>query len=75
MYSDADLFLMTAHTIHRTGDTICCPKCGKQWDVNDPEPPECGDRVTLDARLPGRTTRRRAAYLKLIDQLYGVTPK
>lgn len=23
------------------GDQYHCSHCGKQWDVNDPEPPEC----------------------------------
>lgn len=25
----------------RHGDQYHCIACGKQWDVNDPEPPEC----------------------------------
>jgi len=24
-------------------DQMCCGKCGLAWDVNDPEPPECGN--------------------------------
>lgn len=31
----------TCHA-RQQGDQMCCGKCGKQWDVNDPEPPECG---------------------------------
>ena len=27
---------------YQASDQMICP-CGKQWDVNDPEPPECGD--------------------------------
>lgn len=23
------------------GDQMQCAACGKSWDVNDPEPPEC----------------------------------
>ena len=26
---------------YRTGDTMICNMCRKQWDVNDPEPPFC----------------------------------
>ena len=58
----------------QVNDQMICP-CGKQWDVNDPEPPECGGYVAQDARLPGRATRRRAAYLGFINRLFGVKPE
>jgi hypothetical protein len=46
----------------RVNDQMICP-CGRQWDIIDPEPPEC---VT---RLP---TKRRAAYLEFIERLFGI---
>lgn len=27
---------------YRVSDQMLCGKCGLQWDVNDPDPPECG---------------------------------
>lgn len=27
------------------GDQMCCGKCALTWDVNDPEPPECGHDI------------------------------
>ena len=34
---------VTAHTCQarRIGDQMQCGRCGKQWDVNDPELPQC----------------------------------
>ena len=29
----------TPHRTIRTGDTVCCRRCGKQWDVRDEAPP------------------------------------
>lgn len=29
------------HDIRIYGDTTMCSKCGKQWDTNDPYPPDC----------------------------------
>jgi hypothetical protein len=49
----------------RVNDQMICP-CGRQWDISDPEPPEC---VTL---TPGRATKRRAAYLEFIERLFGI---
>lgn len=43
----------TSHRTIRTGDTICCRRCGKQWDVRDDAPP-CVDQ--------------RAAYVKFIKE-------
>jgi hypothetical protein len=25
------------------GDQMCCGKCALAWDVNDPDPPTCGE--------------------------------
>ena len=34
---------VTAHhcQARRVGDQMQCGRCGKQWDVNDPERPQC----------------------------------
>jgi len=33
---------MTGHKkAIRVNDQYHCAECGKQWDVNDPDPPEC----------------------------------
>lgn len=29
------------HKARQYSDQMHCHVCGKQWDVNDPEPPEC----------------------------------
>lgn len=31
---------------YQAGDQMLCPSCSLQWDVNDPEPPNCN--VTVD---------------------------
>lgn len=30
-----------SHQIKRYNDQYSCSKCGKTWDINDPEPPVC----------------------------------
>lgn len=33
---------MNGHkNVRRYSDQYHCSECGKQWDVNDPDPPEC----------------------------------
>ena len=33
---------MTGHkAARRHGDQYHCAECGRQWDVTDPDPPEC----------------------------------
>lgn len=33
---------MTGHSkVRRHGDQYHCAACGRQWDVNDPDPPPC----------------------------------
>lgn len=44
-------------------DQMICGKCGLQWDMNDPEPPECGD-----ARQPGVVEKVRRV---IEDQRHG----
>jgi len=29
----------------RINEQMMCRKCGLQWDIDDPEPPECGKSV------------------------------
>lgn len=36
---------MSQHNARIYGDTTECSKCGKQWDTNDPYPPECTTEV------------------------------
>lgn len=43
----------TKHNAIRTGDTMCCRRCSKQWDVRDDAPP-CVDH--------------RKAYLEFITK-------
>ncbi len=33
--------MKVTHDERRYGDTVQCAKCGKQWDVDDLDPPEC----------------------------------
>lgn len=40
----------------RRGDQIECGHCGKQWDVNDPEPPEC---ISWPAKVRQQLNLRR----------------
>lgn len=35
---------MTDHDAIQYSDQMQCAKCGKAWDVNDPDPPECAPR-------------------------------
>jgi len=61
--------------VHQVNDQMICP-CGKQWDVNDPEPPECSARTLMrTARQGGKPTMVRAAYVAFIDRLFGITPR
>ena len=32
---------MSHRSVRRYGDEYHCSSCGKQWDHDDPEPPEC----------------------------------
>ena len=32
---------MSHRSVRRYGDEYHCSSCGKQWDVNDPDPPPC----------------------------------
>lgn len=31
------------HVAKRYQDQYYCSRCGKSWDIDDPEPPECED--------------------------------
>jgi hypothetical protein len=32
------------HCLRQQSDQMTCTHCGKVWDMNDPEPPACGDQ-------------------------------
>lgn len=32
---------MSHRSVRRYGDEYHCSSCGKQWSIDDPEPPEC----------------------------------
>lgn len=32
---------MNHRSVRRYGDQYHCAECGKQWDHDDPDPPEC----------------------------------
>ena len=49
------------------GDQMICGKCGLQWDVNDPDAPECnGGRVV---RVESRQCGKRARLAKIKELL------
>ena len=37
---------MPEHKERRYGDQLHCHVCGKQWDIDDPEPPQCINEET-----------------------------
>lgn len=50
---------MTDHDAIQYSDQMQCAKCGKAWDVNDPDPPECTPVREVHIRkgcTPGPTT-------------------
>ena len=32
---------MSHRSVRRYGDEYHCSSCGKQWSIDDPDPPEC----------------------------------
>lgn len=36
--------MLNEHEAKRYGDQYHCSKCGKQWDADDQDPPECIDK-------------------------------
>jgi hypothetical protein len=47
--------MTTGHrSASRVYDQIVCTHCGKAWDVNDPEPPECTAPTVPTKRKPRR---------------------
>lgn len=48
------------HKARQYGDQMQCHVCGKAWDVNDPEPPEC---ITESEQRKARG-REQAAKLR-----------
>lgn len=41
------------------GDTVECKRCGKQWDINDPEPPPCKQPKDYIEELRGQLRTKR----------------
>ena len=36
------------HCLRQQSDQMTCTHCGKVWDMNDPEPPECSVMTVKD---------------------------
>jgi hypothetical protein len=51
---------------YQVSDQMMCP-CGRQWDVNDPNPPQCNGVVVMHPRLAGKTTARNN-YLEFLKR-------
>lgn len=50
---------MSQHDERRHGDQIHCHVCGKQWDYDDPEPPECISEEEKKRRQESRQKAKR----------------
>lgn len=65
---------MTHKSARQYNDQMTCSHCGKSWDVNDPDPPECESVPATSTRLPwppvtpsaSRTSGEWIAYLRSI---------
>lgn len=55
-------------TARQHNDQMCCGRCGLQWDVNDPEPPKCG-QVQREAEA---LHRARAEYIAFVKAVFNV---
>lgn len=44
-------------------DQMQCGRCGLAWDMNDPDPPECGRRIDRRA-IPDRRVTRAVARVE-----------
>lgn len=47
------------HKTRQYSDQLHCHVCGKQWDVNDPEPPECISEEEKERRQESRQKAKR----------------
>lgn len=65
---------MTCRAKHR-GDQMMCDECGLVWDVNDPDPPECGGKTDTLTGLALRDVLERKEKLitETIVQLTNVS--
>ena len=54
---------------YQVSDQMLCP-CGRQWDVGDPEPPQC-----QIGRGHQRVGVGRRAWLAIIERLYQLKGK
>jgi hypothetical protein len=50
------------------GDQMICAPCGLNWDVNDPEPPECRKNIK---RATARVAKIEAEALPVIPHRHG----
>lgn len=48
-------------------DQMLCDRCGLQWDVNDPEPPECSRQSPQERRREYADERLRRIFA-LLDE-------
>lgn len=44
---------MKQHDVRQYSDEIHCHICGKVWDVNDPDPPEC-----VEVKVTSKPTKK-----------------
>lgn len=55
---------MNHGSVRRYGDQYHCSSCGKQWDVNDPDPPECKRESRAGEKAIGEMRRAFRDYNK-----------
>jgi len=52
---------MVEHDKIRHNDTYECAKCGKQWDIKDPEPPRCKEPQDYLAEMRSRLNTKKTS--------------
>lgn len=57
------------HKVRRFNDQYHCHVCGRQWDIDDTDPPECIDRRTTDEEAAKVRTRRRIEEIREMLQV------
>ena len=48
---------------YQVSDQMRCPRCGYQWDVNDPDPPWCKNEKTIQEE------KNKAAAEKALSEI------
>ena len=57
---------MPEHKARQYGDQLHCHICGKQWDVNDPEPPQCiNEETPWSPRVTKKGAKKRQTRRKI----------